>query len=185
MKKFEDELRDNNLEILVSNTGSSLYGQSYVNYVKVVELSEGWVSPEDHQAEIDKRKQQYEEHQEIYSKTAKKLNEVELELSKLKSQLEKQQPDIPEFVAEFITKLKKANNNLTFAFSSRVNECPAKYWNEAILWLFTNPEEFAQAWINGYTVETPKAIVTPCPVCGYEEVESNFCSICGRKNDYE
>ncbi|USJ19553.1 DUF1642 domain-containing protein [Lactococcus formosensis] len=64
-----------------------------------------WVSPEDHQAEIDKRKQQYEDHQEIYSKTAKKLNEAELELSKLKSQLEKQQPEIPEvppFVAEWL-----------------------------------------------------------------------------------
>ncbi|MCI3860098.1 DUF1642 domain-containing protein [Lactococcus garvieae] len=70
--------------------------------------------------------------------------------------LEKQQPEIPEFVAEYITKLKKANNNLAFAFSSRVNECPAKYWNEAILWLFTNPEEFAQAWINGYTVAKEK-----------------------------
>lgn len=87
-----------------------------------------WVSPEDYQAEIEK----------------------------LKSQLEKQKPEIPEFVAEFITKLKKANNNLTFAFSSRVNECPAKYWNEAILWLFTNPEDFAQAWINGYTVAKEK-----------------------------
>lgn len=36
---------------------------------------------------------------------------------------------------------------------------------------------------DGYTVE--KNIVSPCPVCGYENVKSNFCSICGRKNDYE
>lgn len=86
-------------------------------------------------------------------------NHLELvrENDELKSQLKQQAlPEIPKCVAEFITKLKKANNNLTFAFSSRVNECPAKYWNEAILWLFTNPEDFAQAWINGYTVTKEK-----------------------------
>lgn len=65
-------------------------------------------------------------------------------------------PVVPEFVAEFITKLKKADNNLTFAFSSKFNECPAKYWNEAIVWRLNHPEEFAQAWINGYTVAKEK-----------------------------
>ncbi|MCH1712423.1 DUF1642 domain-containing protein [Lactococcus petauri] len=74
----------------------------------------------------------------------------------LDSKSEEQQPEIPEFVAEFITKLKKANNNLTFAFSSKFNECPAKYWNEAIVWRLNHPEEFAQAWLNGYTVAKEK-----------------------------
>lgn len=74
----------------------------------------------------------------------------------LDSKSEEQQPEIPEFVAEFITKLKKANNNLTFAFSSKFNECPAKYWNEAIVWRLNHPEEFAQSWLNGYTVAKEK-----------------------------
>lgn len=77
----------------------------------------------------------------------------------------KQQPEIPEFVAEFITKLKKANNDLTFAFSSRVNECPAKYWNEAIVWRFNHPEEFAQAWVNGYTVKQKRFYLKHIDFC--------------------
>lgn len=64
--------------------------------------------------------------------------------------------EVPEFVGEFITKLKRANNNLTFAFCSKFNECPAKYWNEAIFWRLNHPEGFAQAWLNGYTVAKEK-----------------------------
>ncbi|MEY8537569.1 hypothetical protein AALM99_03775, partial [Lactococcus muris] len=44
-------------------------------------------------------------HQEIFAETAKKLKEAELELSKLKFQVEKQKPEIPEVpqsVADFI-----------------------------------------------------------------------------------
>ena len=65
-------------------------------------------------------------------------------------------PFVPECVAEFITKVKKADNNLTFAFNSKFDECPAKYWNEAIVWRLNNPDEFARAWLDGYTVEKPK-----------------------------
>lgn len=65
-------------------------------------------------------------------------------------------PVVPECVAEFITKVKKADNNLTFAFNSKFDECPAKYWNEAIVWRLNNPDEFARAWLDGYTVEKPQ-----------------------------
>jgi hypothetical protein len=124
---------------------------------------------------------------------------------------QKQQPEIPEvpqFVAEYIERCKRSDCGLIWAVrpDRDANENSEKIYD----WLYPNgvrlsdgtfPEpfepdnlvrpdkenhiKFAQAWLNGYTVETPKAIVTPCPVCGYEEVESNFCSICGRKNDYE
>ncbi len=66
-------------------------------------------------------------------------------------------PVVPEFVGEFITKVKKAGNNLTFAFNSKFDECPAKYWNEAIVWRLNHPEEFALAFITGkYEVERPQ-----------------------------
>ena len=53
--------------------------------------------------------------------------------------------------------MKKAGNNLTFAFNSKFEECPAKYWNEAIVWRLNHPEEFALAFITGnYQVEKPQ-----------------------------
>ncbi|MDT2905619.1 DUF1642 domain-containing protein [Lactococcus lactis] len=79
------------------------------------------------------------------------------EIIQLKSQLQQQAlPVVPECVAEFISKVKKADNNLTFAFNSKFDECPAKYWKEAIVWRLNHPEEFARAWLDGYTVEKPK-----------------------------
>lgn len=79
------------------------------------------------------------------------------EISDLKSKLQQQTlPVVPECVGEFITKVKKAGNNLTFAFNSKFDECPAKYWNEAIVWLLNHPEEFALSFITGnYQVEEP------------------------------
>ena len=50
-------------------------------------------------------------------------------------------------------------------------------------WIDNHQKTWLTALLNGFTVE--KNIVYPCPVCGYENVKSNFCSICGRKNDYE
>lgn len=96
---------------------------------------------------------QWREYATALEEDVRNLSERVVELD---SKSEEQQPEIPEFVEEFITKLKKANNNLTFAFSSKFNECPAKYWNEAIVWRLNHPEEFAQAWLNGYTVAKEK-----------------------------
>lgn len=83
---------------------------------------------------------------------------IEKEIANLTSQLQQQAlPVVPECVGEFITKVKKAGNNLTFAFNSKFDECPAKYWNEAIVWRLNHPEEFALAFITGkYQVEKPQ-----------------------------
>ncbi|EKF50680.1 hypothetical protein C426_1970 [Lactococcus garvieae DCC43] len=80
--------------------------------------------------------------------------EFKREIEKLKSQLEKQQPEIPEFVANYIEAAKEDFWTLLSAMddsnlSSRVGD-----------WLkggnFTNQEIFAQAWLNGYTVAKEK-----------------------------
>ncbi|KLK96741.1 hypothetical protein VN91_0869 [Lactococcus lactis subsp. lactis] len=82
----------------------------------------------------------------------------------LKSQLQQQAlPVVPECVDEFITKIKKADNSLTFAFNSKFNECPAEYWNEAIVWRLNNPDEFARAWLDVYTIEKPRLFYIELP----------------------
>lgn len=133
---------------------------------------------------------------------------IENEITNSKSQLDSQQPEIPEFVAEYIERCKRSDCGLIWAVrpDRDANENSEKIYD----WLYPNgvrlsdgtfPEafepdnlvrpdkenhiKFVRAWLDGYTVEVPKTIVTPCPVCGYEDVKSNFCSICGRKNDYE
>lgn len=116
MKKFEEEIKGR-VEIMAAQPGCSMTRKVWYKADDIHELSKDWISPEDHQAEIAKRKQQYEDHQEIYSKTAKKLNEAELELSKLKSQIEKQQPEIPEvppFVADWYEENKGSLDYMIF-----------------------------------------------------------------------
>ncbi|WP_285012179.1 DUF1642 domain-containing protein [Lactococcus formosensis] len=162
MKKFEEEIFGK-VETMITQPGCSMTRKVWYSAGDIHDFSEGWVSPEDHQAEIDKRKQQYEEYQEIYSKTAKKLNEAELELSKLKSQLEKQQPEIPEFVANYIEAAKEDFWTLLSAMddsnlSSRVGD-----------WLkggnFRNQEIFALAWTNGYTVKEKRFYLKHIDFC--------------------
>ncbi|MCI3860170.1 hypothetical protein V6B05_01855 [Lactococcus garvieae] len=114
-----------------------------------------------------------------------RLRAENLAVKTLMEDAKKQQPEIPEFVAEVVENhdLETLANwaNLVPLLSTQVRS-----------WLLSSDLVghsytylLADLKINGYTVETPKVIVTPCPVCGYEDVESNFCSICGRKNDYE
>lgn len=93
------------------------------------------------------------------------IAQADEEIANLKSQLQQQAlPVVPEFVGEFITKVKKAGNNLTFAFNSKFDECPAKYWNEAIVWRLNHPEEFALAFITGnYQVEKPQLFYIDLP----------------------
>ncbi|MFD2254367.1 hypothetical protein ACFSJM_08440 [Lactococcus formosensis subsp. bovis] len=109
--------------------------------------------------------------------------EFKREIEKLKSQLKKQQPEIPEvpqFVADCLA-LIEANDYM-------ISREQAIEHKEAIVWLEEHQSELMlpKCLLYGYTVEKPKwkAIVSPCPVCRYEDVESNFCGICGHKNEY-
>lgn len=157
MKKFEEELKDNNLEILVSNTGSSLYGQSYLNYDAVVELSEGWVSPEDHQ-QVAKA---------LVNTTDKlacaeeRVELLENTVGQLKSQLEKQQPEIPEFVAKAVEEFKKQPDSYKgFLNDNKVctwlNEYQMNNDDFGICGLNNKFFVLAHFAINGYTVAKEK-----------------------------
>lgn len=85
MKKFEEEMK----EWFGSPTGFNMEFQSgYEAYSALIKRFKDWVSPEDYEKYI----------KESTDNTSKLLGKI----NDLKSQLEKQQPEIPECVAEFI-----------------------------------------------------------------------------------
>ncbi|RZI49877.1 DUF1642 domain-containing protein [Lactococcus kimchii] len=92
-------------------------------------------------------------------------------------------PVVPECVGKWIECVKGKSKN---ALALLDDEDMPDDVNE---WLFfqrndDNINLILRAWLYGYTVEKPKTPVSPCPVCGYKDVSSNFCSICGHKNEY-
>lgn len=93
-------------------------------------------------------------------------------------------PLLPDYVAKFISDLKTRGDDLSYAFWCEQEDCASDDYNKAIVWMDSHPDDFARAWLDGYTAEKPKTPVSPCPVCGYKDVSSNFCSICGHKNEY-
>lgn len=122
MKKFEEELKNGPVMIDKDNvTGVPIYDEG-----TIISYFNDWVSPEDHQAEIEK----------------------------IKSQLEKQQPEIPEFVANHIEATKEDFWTMLSAMDD------SNLSSRLVDWLkggnFRNQEIFAQAWLNGYTVAKEK-----------------------------
>lgn len=158
MKKFEEEVKR------PSNAGIDPFSKRDVSFEKL-------------SIKFTKGAQTLKEWKEYAFKAEDRIRELE-------SQLDSQQPEIPEvpqFVADWLDK--KPLYTINSFIPVEIIEWSKKQTGYADLGM--NINHLLKLKVNGYTVETPKAIVTPCPVCGYEEVESNFCSICGRKNDYE
>ncbi|MFK4900617.1 DUF1642 domain-containing protein [Lactococcus petauri] len=125
----------------------------------IVGLSNGWVSPEDHQKVVEDLTNARSSITNLtaqldYYKKDKRFEAMAEEILSLKSQIKKQQPEIPEFMANYIEAAKEDFWTLLSAMddsnlSSRVGD-----------WLkggnFRNQEIFAQAWLNGYTVAKEK-----------------------------
>ncbi|WP_346349648.1 hypothetical protein [Lactococcus formosensis] len=98
---------------------------------------------------------------------------------------------MPEFVATEIERLKNDGaKTLSELYSADIKWLTygTTYLNGNDLklaeWFYDNTETFELAFIYGYIVAKPKTIVSPCPVCGFEDVENNFCGVCGHKNEY-
>ena len=88
-KTFEEELKDRKAEIFTHMDGCTISKKVCINYADVVNLSEGWVSPEAHQARVDELIAAKEKNIELLRKN-----------STLKSQLQQQAlPVVPECVA--------------------------------------------------------------------------------------
>ncbi|AYG01685.1 DUF1642 domain-containing protein [Lactococcus allomyrinae] len=131
-----------------------------------------------------------DKNEQLIDDRLKMLKEIEV----LRSQFKQQAlPIVPQFAADWI-EYHKANveDEGVYDAMSRVWRRSDSVWNKKHVpeqmedWLGENENEneFCLAYVLGYTVEEPKALVSPCPICGYEGVESNFCSICGHKNEY-
>ena len=107
MTKFEEEVNKYNI------FERTVYLEGGPKKI-LIDHFKNWHSDEEFQAEKDARKKEYEIHQDIYSKTSKKLNEAELEIANLKSQLQQQAlPVVPEEVDKAIKYLKTQNNFAT------------------------------------------------------------------------
>lgn len=148
MTKFEEELRNKGVEIITQQPGCSMSRKVLINYADVVNLSEGWVSPEEHQARVD----ELIEAKEKYTKLL-------YENSSLKSQLQQQAlPVVPECVEKDVKRLSLstlADWHVAVSYISK----------ETLEWLSTtgNINVFlGKSWtlcslkINGYTVEKPQ-----------------------------
>ncbi|ANT43945.1 hypothetical protein DS98203_23 [Lactococcus phage 98203] len=151
MTKFEEEVNKYNI------FERTVYLEGGPKKI-LIDHFKNWHSDEEFQAEKDARKKEYEIHQDIYSKTSKKLNEAELEIANLKSQLQQQAlPVVPEFIAELIeilkTKgLKPLKNPETYGETGFTEE---KLQN-IVFWISEYQEDYMRAWLDGYTVEKPQ-----------------------------
>ncbi|MDG4962982.1 DUF1642 domain-containing protein [Lactococcus lactis] len=145
MTKFEEELRDKGVEIITQQPGCSMSRKVLINYADVVNLSEGWVSPEAHQARVNELIETKEKNVELLRKN-----------STLKSQLQQQAlPVVPECVGEWIECVKGKNKN---ALALLDDDNMPDDVNE---WLFfqrndDNINLILRAWLDGYTVEKPQ-----------------------------
>ena len=160
MTKFEEELFNKVKVTNIELTTEAEYKKStLINHFK------NWHSDEEFQAEKDARKKEYEIHQDIYSKTSKKLNEAELEIANLKSQLQQQAlPVVPECVAGAIESIPDHYSAFEAIdlIKSKVEVFTEenKDWLQVYNWLcegIENQDIFALAFITRkYQVEKPQ-----------------------------
>lgn len=157
MTEFEKDLKkrmkSEEVPMYFTQSGGSII-KAYIETNWLLDTYSNWRSDEHVQKLLELGGSYVIANQNLVHENKKLKQEM---LTDLKSELDQRELlVVPECVAEFITKIKKAHNNLSFAFNSKFNECPAEYWNEAIFWRINNPDEFARAWLDGYTVEKPK-----------------------------
>ncbi len=191
MKKFaETVIKNDGGFFAVHKDGKTTYEIQGLTSSPLIIFGD-WVSPEDHQKVVEDLTNARSSITNLmaqldYYKKDKRFEAMAEEILSLKSQLEKQQPEIPEFVAEWIKSQdhNTRNRNGTLVYEHYKKEPENDDYYPVHDWIADHFDEFLEALINGCTVETTKAIVTPCPVCGYQDVESNFCGICGHKNEY-
>ncbi len=176
MTKFEEELKDREAETFSHWDGCTISKKEFINYADVVNLSQGWVSPEEYEKLV--------KNCAVYVLECKNINRVNAQLTKenenLKSQLQQQAlPVVPECVAEYIERCKRSDCGLIWAIrpDRDANDNSEKVYD----WLFPNgvklpngmypnpyepdnlvrPDKenqikFVRAWLDGYQVEKPQ-----------------------------
>ena len=156
MTKFEEEVNKYNI------FERTVYLEGGPKKI-LIDHFKNWHSDEEFQAEKDARKKEYEIHQDIYSKTSKKLNEAELEIANLKSQLQQQAlPVVPECVAELFNEYRLENIQRLFEFG--IDDIKSNKMIKALMWRDKHPDTFSLAFITGkYEVEKPQLFYIDLP----------------------
>ena len=131
MKNFEEEMR----ELFGGPLGFSIkFENGYEAYSLLFKHFKDWVSPEDHQNIVASKKVLEKSNLRMSEENAKFVVEnIELtkEIAELKSQLEKQQPEIPEVpqsVADFIVGHKFNHYKMVEDFEKMSNDSEIKRW---------------------------------------------------------
>ena len=168
MTKFEEEVNKYNI------FERTVYLEGGPKKI-LIDHFKNWHSDEEFQAEKDARKKEYEIHQDIYSKTSKKLNEAELEIANLKSQFQQQAlPVVPECVAELFNEYRLENIQRLFEFG--IDDIKSNKMIKALMWRDKHPDTFSLAFITGnYQVEKPQLFYIALPKV-YGLSDSTFVS---------
>lgn len=65
-------------------------------------------------------------------------------------------PVVPECVADYISELKEKGHGIQFGLMCSTHNAAGEGNEKAIHWKDDNAEDFARAWLDGYTVEKPQ-----------------------------
>ena len=71
------------------------------------------------------------------------------EQGKLEGAMEREEVQVPQFIAEFIAEQKKLGHTLSYSIDACMSDRVAE-------WYWDNPELFARAWLDGYKVDEEK-----------------------------
>ncbi|MEI3630397.1 DUF1642 domain-containing protein [Lactococcus lactis] len=99
----------------------------------------------------------------VRSKFAER-QQLEHEIANLTPQLQQQAlPVVPECVADYISELKEKGHGIQFGLMSSTYDAAGEGNEKAIHWKDDNAEDFARAWLDGYTVEKPQLFYIELP----------------------
>lgn len=92
------------------------------------------------------------------------IAQADEEIANLKSKLQQQAlPVVPEHVADYISELKEKGHGIQFGLMCSTYDAAGEGNEKAIHWKDDNAEDFARAWLDGYTVEKPQLFYIDLP----------------------
>ena len=160
-KTFEEELKDREAETFSQWDGCTISKKEFINYADVVNLSQGWVSPEEYEKLVKDCA--------VYVLECKNINRVNAQLTKenedLKSQLQQRAlPVVPEDVDKAIKYLKKHVDSTFIDLCDILTEKGFKWLNDfqfkdrrfGFGGLNNKLFILSHLAITGYTVEKPQ-----------------------------
>lgn len=109
---------------------------------------------------------------EDLKKARKNLDWLIEEYEKL-TKSEPQKPVVPQYIADFIAEQKKHGLTLSYSIDASMSDGVAE-------WYWDNPELFARAWLDGYTVEKEKRYLVKMK----NVLAGSSCLIHGHNNEW-